>query len=151
MSNKLTYSGPVDESGRVDLPKRARKEIAQTFAGKHVVVTIERRRKKRSNEQLGYYFGVIIPYVVRGFIEAGNQLIEGNKDDHELVHAFLKNKFLRNGIDINDLDGVVYQLPPSTTRASTVEMMQYFDDIIHFAADSLNTVIPPPNTQTELW
>lgn len=151
MSVKLTYSGPVDESGRVDLPKRARKEIAQAFAGRRVVVTIERARKTRSTPQNAYYWGIVIPYIVRAFIEAGNGLTEGNKDDHELIHRFLKDRFLRNGPQVIDGDGVVHQLASSTSLATTFEFMEYLDKIIHFAADSLNTVIPPPNTQTELW
>jgi len=151
MSNKLTYTGPVDESGRVEIPKRARKEIAQAFAGRRVVVTIERARKTRSTPQNAYYWGVVVPYIVRAFIEAGNGLTEGNKDDHELMHQFLKDRFLKNGVTISDQDGVAYELSSSTTRATTFEFMEYLDKIIHFAADSLNTVIPPPNTQTELW
>ena len=151
MSNKLTYTGPVNESGRVEIPKRARKEIAQAFAGRRVVITIERAKKTRSTPQNAYYWGVVVPYIVRAFIEAGNALTEGNKDDYELIHQFLKDRFLRNGSQVVDKDGLVYELASSTTRATTFEFMEYLDKIIHFAADSLNTTIPPPNTQVEIW
>lgn len=151
MSEKLTYTGPVDDQGRIDLPKRARKEIADSFAGKRVEVVIKRARKQRSNAQNAYYWGVVVPFVLRGFIELGNSLTEGNPDDHELIHEFLKAKFLRNGAEIVDADGLVHELPGSTTKTTTVEFMEYLDRIINFAAESLNVVIPPPNEQLELW
>lgn len=151
MSKTLTYTGRTDEQGRIDLPKRVRLEIAQSFAGHRVEVVIKRARKQRSSAQNAYYWGVVVPYVLRAFIDLGNPLTEGNKDDHELIHQFLKDRFLRNGEQITDADGVVYDLSSSTTRATTVEFMEYIDRIISFAAESLNCAIPAPNEQMELW
>ena len=151
MSHKLTYYGRVDESGKIDLPKRARTEIGKVFAGKHVTVLIERKRKTRSSQQNAYYWACVIPMVVQGFIDMGNDLVLGNPNDHDLVHDFLKEKLLRNGRQLVDIHAQVHETPASTTRCTTVEFMEYVDKVVQFAAEMLNVTIPPPNTQTELW
>jgi hypothetical protein len=55
MEAKLIYEGTVSESGQITLPPRLKSEVAGLFAGKSVVVTWERKKKKRSADQNAYY------------------------------------------------------------------------------------------------
>ena len=148
---KLTYYGKVSESGEISLPKRLRKEVSEQLAGHGIEVTFRRKRKRRSNEQNAYYWGVVIPYVLRGFIELGNDFQEGNKEHHEIAHEFLKGKFLHNGLDFYDAEGNVYTSTPSTKRCTTTEMMDYIDMIQRWAAEYLNVNIPDPDEQLNFF
>jgi hypothetical protein len=54
-------------------PNNAKKLNAafQEFEGKDVVVTVEKKKSKRSDAQNRYFHGVIIPVIQHGLIEAG--------------------------------------------------------------------------------
>lgn len=94
---------------------------------------------------------MVIPEVVRAFIDLGNDLQQGNKEHHEEVHEFLKRRFLDNGREVMDAEGVLYKLPPSTRICTTVEQEEYHERIRQFAAEFLNVVIPLPNEQMEIF
>jgi aromatic ring-opening dioxygenase LigB subunit len=42
-------------------------EVIKNLEGKDIIITIEKKRKKRSNPQNAYYFGVVIPLMKQGF------------------------------------------------------------------------------------
>lgn len=150
MPKKLQYNGTVSESGEIKFPNRLRKEVSEYFRGKRIRVTFERRAKTRSNAQNAYYWSVIVPHVLRGFIDVGNNdLHEGNKDDLDQVHVFLKRRFLV-GREVHDKDGTLYQLDPSTRFNTTTEQEVYHENIRQFASEYLGIVIPMPNEQLEM-
>lgn len=146
----LTYYGKV-EAGQISLPKKMRAEIGKVFDGHRIEVTIKRARKHRSSEQNRYYWGVLVQSVLRAFIDLGNDLQEGNAEHAEIVHEFLRDKFLENGLEVYDAEGNLYHTRPSTTRLTTVEQEEYHDRIRQFAAEYLSISIPLPNEQAELW
>lgn len=147
----LSYYGEVSEDGQISLPKRMRSEMAKAFKGKRIEVTVKQRYKQRSSPQNRYYWGVLIPSILLAFIDLGNDLQQDNPEHLEMVHGFLKDKFLHNGIEIANAQGEVEQLPPSTTRLSTIEQEEYHEDIRRWAAEFLNVVIPLPNEQLEIF
>ena len=147
----LEYYGSVSDTGEISLPKRMRKEIAKAFQGHSIEVTVRRKRRRRSSNQNAYYWSVVVPAVVRAFIDLGNDLQQGNKQHHEEVHEFLKRRFLDNGRDVVDAEGQAHKLPPSTRMCTTVEQEEYHDRIRQFAAEFLGVVIPLPNEQMEIW
>lgn len=147
----LEYHGRVTDSGDIELPKRMRRELSGAFRGHRIEVRVRRLRKRRSGEQNRYYWGALIPAVLRAFIDAGNDLQEANPEHRELIHEFLKGKFLDNGLEFHDADGTLHKGPPSTTRLTTVEQEEYHDRIRQFAAEYLNTSIPLPNEQAEIF
>jgi hypothetical protein len=148
---QLSYSGPVSADGAIAIPKRARKEIAQVFAGQSVEVIIKKLRRSRSNQQNRYYWGVVVAMVLQALYDLGNQdLKPGHPDSVNLVHEFLKNKFLPPVI-ATDAQGQELQLPPSTRKQNTVEMLDYIAEIQMWAAEFLNIVIPDPGEQMELF
>lgn len=149
---KLSYYGRVKE-GKIALPrKRLHTEVVGTFEGHSIEVIFQRKRNRRSSPQNRYYWSVVIPFVLRAFIDLGHrELQEGNKHHHEMIHEVLKDRFLDNGIELSDADGQVIDGPSSTTRCTTTEFMDYLAQIQQWAAESLNTVIPDPNEQLEVF
>lgn len=147
---KLEYYGKVSASGEITLPKRMRNELVSLFAGHKIHVIVKRNRKRRSLHQNDYYWAVIVPYILRGFIEFGNQLQEGNQEHLKLIHEFLKGRFLY-GEELYDANGEVHSMPPTTTILTTTEAEEYYDQCRQFAAEYLNVVIPLPNEQVEIW
>lgn len=149
---KLTYQGSVKD-GVISLPsKRLRKEVGSVFNGHTIEVIFKRKRKRRSNEQNKYYWGVVVPHIVAAMIDLGNDALQiGNGEHAEAVHEFLKAQILDNGEDIVLADGVVKKLRPTTTKLTTVEMMEYLDKVGRWAAEYLNITIPEPNEQMEIF
>ena len=145
---KLKYFGSIKD-GLIKLPKRVRKEVLSRFNGHNIIVTFERKRKTRSNPQNSYYQGVVLPEIVLGMIELGNELQLGNKEDHESVHLFLKDRFLQNGKDFLLKDGLIETGSSSTKYCTTTEFMTYLDDVVKFASEYLNISIPEPNEQVD--
>lgn len=148
---KLTYQGSVKD-GTIKLPQRLRKEVAGAFDGKQIEVTFKRKRKRRSNQQNAYYWGVMIPAIVEAMIDLGNDALQtGNTEHIDAVHYFLKKKFLTNGTEVFGVDSDCIQLVGSTTLCTTTEFMEYIGKIQQWAAEFLNIYIPDPNEQLSVF
>lgn len=84
MPNVLEYSCVVT-GGRI--PVEVSKAVAtalRNIEGKRVIVSLREHKRKRSNNQNRYYWGVVIPLVLEMFTDAGNDTTA------EEVHEFLK-------------------------------------------------------------
>ena len=109
------------------------------------LVSIE-SNKNRSGQQNRYYFGCVLPLVKDGLIDVGYREISTNEETHDLMkYMFLKKQIA------NEETGEVIESIGSTTKLSTIEFNEYIDKIAQFAAEMLGVVIPPPNSQTELF
>ncbi len=149
---ELTYYGKVTDDGKLEIPrKRFSKEIT-VFSGKPVEVIIRRKRKYRSSPQNRYYWGAVIPLILQAFIDLGHEGLQtGSQDSAQMIHEFLKGKFLHNGVEVADAQGQVIVLPPSTRRCSTSEFMDYLAEIQQWAAEFLCIVIPDPGEQMDIF
>jgi hypothetical protein len=107
-----------------------------TLSGE-VDITIQKRGRKRSNQQNRYYHGVVIPIIKNALKDLGNDL--SNED----IHEFLKHKFNPKEIILNDT-GETFDYGASTTEMNTIDFMVYIDKIQKFSASILNTFIPDP-------
>ena len=94
--------------------------------GAKVVVSIEPYRKKRSNDQNEYLWGVVYDLIH-----------ESSGHTPQEIHEIMKHKFLMTYTDIGDY-------ARSTTKLSTVEFMDYVEKIRVWAND-YNIYIPLPN------
>lgn len=146
----LTYLGSVTKDGEIKLPKRLRAEVSAFLNGCEIEAIFRKKKKHRTSEQNRYYWGVIIPYVADAFGDLGNPVSSSNPDDLQAVHEFLKRRFLQPDT-VHDVNGEVHVLRYTTTNKSTSEMMDYFAQISQFASEYLNTVIPEPNEQIEIF
>lgn len=142
---KLKYYA-VAQNGRLKITNRnGLVEDLLAMDGKQLVVTIEKKRKSRSLQQLRYYWGVVVPIVRSGLIDAGWEREKVNSS--EMVHEVLKTLFCPKDEMYNEQTGEVMELPPTTTGLSTTGMMAYFSDIQRWAAEFLNIHIPDPGEQ----
>jgi hypothetical protein len=140
---ELTYTAKVPNQGEVELPKRFKSEVAELFRGKEIEIIVRKKKKYRSSEQNRYYWGVVIPYILRAFIELGNALQEGNKEHIGLVHIFLKRRFLESK-KVSNANGELIEFDPTTTGLTTFQFMGYLAEIGQWAAEDLHIVIPEP-------
>ena len=148
MPTKLQYLGRVEQDGTIKLPKRFKAELIAAFRGKEFTLTLKPERRTKTNPQLGYYFGVVLPYILQGFQDAGNSLPD-TKEGIQLVHTLMKRRFLEP-IRIADANGEIHELEPSLEDAAKQEMGEYIDKCIAFALEYLNIHVPAPNEQAEI-
>lgn len=99
-----------------------------------------KKRNKRSLQQNRYYFGVCVKMIRENLIERGNDV------SLEDVHDWLRFKF--NYIEIVNYEtGEVERLPKSTADLNKEEFGQYIEKIQHYAATSMDLVIPNAGEQ----
>lgn len=113
----------------------------RNLRGKHRV-TVVKQRRRRSDAQNRYMWGVAIPYVASGIQKAYGEAISS-----EEVHEYLKNTFLGGRTMINKKTGEMIVIPASSAKLSTTEFMEYIERIAKFAAESLSVAIPFPNEE----
>ena len=101
-----------------------------------ILVTISLKKQKRSIEQNGYYWGIVI-----------NMIAEEMGHTPDEVHQILAKMFLK--IKEVEIDGVIYAITKSTTKLKTDEMEEYLEKCRRYASINLHIVIPLPNETIE--
>lgn len=144
----LKYTGAVLPDGTIKMPKRARAEITEHFRGKEIEFQVKRIQRMKTNPQLGYYFGVVVEYILQGMQDAGNNL-PSTKQSRELVHRFLKRRFLEPK-RLADANGEIMEFDPSLAEQTKEAASVYIDECIRFAAEFLNVTIPEAGGQSEM-
>ena len=119
-------------------------DAVTSFEGKQVTIKIERTKKKRSNPQNAYIWGVVVPIVQNTLKEAGHTLTK------EQTHNLLKLKFLKENFIVNEETGETIERIKSTTELSTSQMMDYFASIREWIFDFFGVQIPDPNEDLTL-
>ncbi|HPT15504.1 MAG TPA: recombination protein NinB [Bacteroidales bacterium] len=132
------------ENGTLKFKQRSTvlSDIAQMKDGDYVM-TIERRKKKRSLSQNAYYWGVVVPLVKEGLLDIGYRM---TTDD---THEYLKGQFAITEV-VNERTGEVLKSIGSTSEMTTSKMMDYFAEITQWAAEYLNVQIPNPGEQLKI-
>lgn len=141
---KLIYFASID-NGLLKIHNRKGfdKDVA-ALSCKEVSITIEKKKKQRSNEQNRYYWGCLIPIVQAGLKDMGHEV--GINDTHE----FLKANFCKKEI-VDENSGEIYSMPQSTTELTTTGFMDFIAAVQKFGAEFLNINIPAPNEQTNAF
>lgn len=118
---------------------RNRAALSQALRGMKdgaVLVTIERLRATRSQQQNKFYWGVIVQLLAD---------YTGYTPDE--MHEVLKAKFLPKRFAVCDGNGEVRDelvIGGSSAALNTVEFGEYCDAIQQWAAETLGVVIPDP-------
>lgn len=125
---------------------KGRKSLANLFKGLsgRFTISIEKTKRKRSNNQNRYLWGCVYKFIQHGFEDLGN------KESIETIHEFCKQRFLKKEI-AHEETGEVLTFTKSTTELSTSEMMDYIAELQRFGSEYLNVVIPDPNQQVEIF
>ena len=125
---ELQYFATVTDAGKISVPRRMEQEVGEKFKGQRIEIIFRKKKKLRSSAQNRYYWGVVIPYILEAFIELGNDLQEGSPEHTQLIHDFLKRRFLPARM-VADANSETIELAPSTAGLSTTEMMEYIDRV----------------------
>ena len=104
-----------------------------SLEGKEVDVTVGKRKHIRSQQQMRYYFGVVVKLIA-----------DYTGDDIDTIHDFLKDKFAPRKT-------ITVQGEARTIAGCTHDLFRdnffadYVDHIRKWAAQELEVVIPDPN------
>lgn len=121
-------------NGKPQFTQEQRKILDSEFQkreGKEVRIEVYPHFKGRSNNQNRYLFGVVYVYIMACTGYAKDEVHEA------MSKKFLPKKHLQFGEDEIEIDG-------STANLTTVEFIEYHDNIRRWAAEFLQCDIPDP-------
>lgn len=141
---KHTFTGNITE-GKLHIVHRSKFDSFIASCGwPQVIITIEKKRKKRSLPQNNYMWGCLYPAVQEGIKE-----LWGESLSIEEVHYLMRMKFHYREI-IDTATGEINRIPKSTTEFTTTDAMTYYMEIQKWALEYLGITIADPNEQSEL-
>lgn len=142
---KIQIQTSVD-SGRFKRNRNLILKAINSYEGKNVLITFEKPKKSRSNNQNAYYWGIVLNIVQQGLLEATGEL-RSNNDIH---YNILLPMFAPTN-DITNLDtGEIVSERMTSSNMSTTQFMEFILDIQKWGAEFLNIDIPNPNEQEML-
>ena len=109
------------------------------FEGKTIDITMKKQSQYRSNQQNGYYFGVIIPMTITAVEDEWGEIWNS-----EEAHEMFKTMFLYNE-KVNDKTGEIVKTPKSSTENSTKDQEVYHEKCRQFLKEWFNVDVPLPN------
>lgn len=119
-------------------------DAIKSFNGFDVVLTITKAKKKRSNNQNAYYWGLLIPLTQNAIKSEWGEIWSKEK-----THDFYKLHF--NYIEkVNENTSEVIKIPKSTTDNTTTQQEEYHAQIREFLKEWFNVNAPLPNEGLEL-
>lgn len=118
-------------------------EVLNSFEGKDIQITIDKKKNDRSILQNNYYWAVCVPLVREGLKDAGMKMSK------EETHELLKYKFLQVE-KVNEETGEVFKFLGSSAELTTTGFMEYIADIQQWGAEYLDIQIPSPNEQISI-
>jgi len=119
-------------------------DAIKSFNGCDVVITIAKAKKKRSNNQNAYYWGLLIPLTQNAIKTEWGEIWSKEK-----THDFYKLHF--NYVEkVNETTSEVIKIPKSTTDNTTTQQEEFHAQIREFLKDWFNVTAPLPNEGLEL-
>ncbi|HZZ77471.1 MAG TPA: hypothetical protein VFE62_03070 [Gemmataceae bacterium] len=139
MTQTFTLAGMVS-GGKLPPPMTAQiVDALSRLEGKVVEITLKERKKRRSNNQNAYMWGVVVKLITDAFRDAGNNV------DAEDVFIFLKLNVWKAKQVFVTPDGEVLQGIASSRHWTTQEMELRLEEARAWAAQTLGLEIPLPN------
>ncbi len=102
-------------------------------------VKMNRRKRKRTNQQNAYLWSTVYSAVAAGFYEAW-----GDKFSVDEVHIICKEMFLSRPVVDRTTGEVIAHVHPSSAVLSIEDFGIYLEKIFKFAGESLGCVVPSP-------
>lgn len=116
----------------------------ESFNDKELILTFDKPKKKRSNSQNAYYWGILIPLTQKGIFETWGEVYSIDK-----THSYLKENFCFYE-KVNESTGEIIKVPKSTTENTTTEMEVYHSEIRNHLQEWFNITAPLPNEDLTL-
>lgn len=138
---KAIFLGRITDGGMKISDKKALTFWLSYNDGKDIELTLRTVGPTRSTQSNKYYWGVVIPDVISGLIDAGYSAHECTKDR---VHTMLKNMFLPGRL-VNEKTGEILEgAPRSTADLEQEEFSAYLQEIFIWAGEFLGITIRSP-------
>jgi 6-pyruvoyl-tetrahydropterin synthase len=130
------------EGGKIVNKTTFQKALWELKDGRYLV-KIE-PKKKRTIPQNAYIHAVLFPELANAFKDAGYEGI-----DAQLAKDIAKKEFLTRQI-VNSETGEVKEYVKDTSKLSTLEMNEFIESVIRYAAVNMNYEIPYPQEQSRM-
>lgn len=119
-------------------------ECVSHFNGMDVLLTFEKPKKKRSNQQNSYLWGVLYPITKEAIKNEWGEIWSNEK-----IHEFYKLHF--NYIEkVNKETSEVIRIAKSTTENTTTQQEELHSQIRQFLKEWFNVDAPLPNENIEI-
>ncbi|MCE9567641.1 MAG: hypothetical protein K8U57_37040 [Planctomycetes bacterium] len=143
MATTLEFSAIVTDGRLPEAVSRKVGAAIRGFNGKRVIVSVKEQKRKRSNNQNAYMWGVVIKSITDAFRDAGNSV------DMDDVFLFLKAEVWKTKQVFVTPDGQVLHGLGSSRNWTTMEMEARLEQARAWAAEYLGISIPLPNEHLE--
>lgn len=143
MLKQLEIIGKIT-NGRLSKPKSLEiAEYLRSLEGKNAVITISKLSSKRSLQQ-NRYLHLIFTIFKDGLNELGNEFTM------QEVKDICKYKFALMDVVNESTSEIIGQRIKGTSEMSKVELAEFIDNVIRWAADNFHIVLPVPNEMLEI-
>ena len=141
MSNRVNLKGTVNK-GRVMIKNESFfSELISQFEDKDIIISLKEEKKKRSDKQNDWYWGVAIPTIQ---VDIQNQSGEiYSKDD---IHDWNLNKAVKLKTEVKEMFGetIIIYRQKRTSKMNTKEFNNFKEKIQKYWAE-MGIYIPDPN------
>jgi hypothetical protein len=122
-------------------------EIVKQFNGMDVLLTFEKPKKKRSNNQNQFYWGICIPLIQSGLKEATGEF----RTAENIHYKILLPLFAPTNEIVNTETGECISEKLSSSEMTTTQFCEYILEIQKWASEFLAIDIPSPNENLEIF
>ena len=116
------------------------------FNDKDVVITFSKPKKSRSNNQNRFYWGVILPLVQNGLLDATGEL----RSVDNIHYKILLPLFAPLNEIVNKDTGECISERLTSSEMTTTQFMEYIMEVQKWSAEFLSIDIPNPNEENLL-
>ena len=118
-------------------------QAIQSFNGKEVVITFSKPKKSRSNNQNSYYWGVVLPLVQKGLLDATGEL----RSNDNIHYKILLPLFAPTNEIVNVDSGECINERLTSSEMTTTQFCEYIMEVQKWGAEFLGIDIPSPNEE----
>ena len=118
-------------------------QAIQSFNGKEVVITFSKPKKSRSNNQNAFYWGVVLPLVQKGLLDATGEL----RSNDNIHYKILLPLFAPTNEIVNVDTGESLLERLTSSEMTTTQFCEYIMEVQKWGAEFLGIDIPSPNEE----
>jgi len=121
-------------------------DAIKSFEGQNVIVTIEKAKKKRSNPQNNFYWGVCLPIIQYGFKDATGEFRTTKNIHYKILLPLFAP--INEVVNKDTGESVIEKL--SSSEMTTTQFCEFVLEIQKWSAEFLGVIIPDPNSEIHL-
>jgi hypothetical protein len=134
------------ENGNLKRNRNLIIEAIRSFEGQQVVITLEKAKKKRSNPQNRFYWGVCLPLIQSGLKEATGEF----RTAENIHYKILLPLFSPQNEIVNKDTGECITEKLTSSEMTTTQFCEFILQIQNWASEFLGITIPDPNSEIYL-